>query len=140
MLKDKYIVEELPITVEFLKEKRLIEGRGELVLLADGEEIRHITYFSLQPGKGFYRGGHYHKKKKEKFYVLSGSARILLEDIETREYKVLDVDAGKRVTIMPMCAHKFYALTSVQIIEYYSSAYDLNDDIRYPKFSGDLKC
>ena len=72
MLKDRYKIEDIPITKEFRREKRLIEERGELVLLSDGEEIRHITYFSLNPGNGFYRGGHYHKRKTEKFYVASG--------------------------------------------------------------------
>jgi len=42
MLKDKYKLEALPITDEFLREKRLIQDRGELVLLSDGEGIRHV--------------------------------------------------------------------------------------------------
>ena len=50
MLAKKYNVESLPVTTEFLQEKRLIQTRGELVLLSDGQEIRHITFFSLNPG------------------------------------------------------------------------------------------
>jgi dTDP-4-dehydrorhamnose 3,5-epimerase-like enzyme len=140
MLKNKYIVEEIPITSEFLKEKRLIDERGDLALLADGEEIRHITYFSLKPGKMFFRGGHYHKRKIEKFYVVSGNANILIQDVETKENDVLDVSVGNRVTIFPMCAHKFYAITPVQIIEYYSTPYDQDDDIKYNDFIGESTC
>ena len=76
MLKDKIKVETLPITKEFFPVKRFIEDRGELVLLSDGEEIRHITFFSINPGPNFYRGGHYHKKKTESFYIVSGNYRV----------------------------------------------------------------
>ena len=55
MFKDKFKIETLPITKDFLREKRYIEERGELVLLSDGDGIRHITYFTLNPGKDFFR-------------------------------------------------------------------------------------
>lgn len=71
-LKDKYKIEKVHVTKEFKRIKRLIEKRGELALIADGEEIRHITYFSLNPGSNFFRGGHYHKNKVETFYIISG--------------------------------------------------------------------
>lgn len=64
MLKDKYSIEDIPVTSDFRREKRFIEDRGEVVLL-----------------KEFFRGGHYHKLKKEKFYVISGRLRILLKDV-----------------------------------------------------------
>jgi dTDP-4-dehydrorhamnose 3,5-epimerase-like enzyme len=140
MTKNKYIIEEIPITTEFLREKRLIEERGELALLADGEETRHITYFSLNPGKMFFRGGHYHKSKIEKFYVISGNVKILIKDVETEENDVLEVSAGNRITIFPLCAHKFFAITPVQIIEYYSTPYDQGDDIKYNDFIGEPTC
>ena len=134
MLKDKYKIEEIPVTKEFRREKRFIEERGELVLLSDGEEIRHITYFSLNPGIGFYRGGHYHKRKTEKFYVVSGQLLIHLKDIETLETKIIEVNPGQRVTIRPMCAHNFEAVSPSQVIEYYSTPYDSQDDIRFDDF------
>jgi len=76
VLKDKFKIETLPITDEFLREKRLIQDRGELVLLSDGEEIRHITFFTLNPGHGYFRGGHYHKNKTEKFYLVAGKCSL----------------------------------------------------------------
>jgi len=140
MLKDKIKIETLPVTREFLPVKRLIEDRGELILLSDGEEIRHITFFSINPGPNFYRGGHYHRKKTEKFYVVSGKIRILLMDIETQENHAINVTAGQRVTIYPMCAHKFQAITPAQVIEYYATSYDPDDDIRFDSFHGEQSC
>jgi len=134
MLKDKYKIEDIPVTKEFRREKRFIEERGELVLLSDGEEIRHITYFSLNPGVGFYRGGHYHKRKTEKFYVVSGQLLIHLKDIENLETQIIEVNPGQRVTIRHMCAHKFEAVSPSQVIEYYSTPYDSKDDIRFDDF------
>jgi len=132
--KDKYKIEDITVTKEFCREKRLIEDRGELVLLSDGEEIMHITYFSLNPGIGFYRGGHYHKRKIEKFYVVTGQILIHLKDIETLEAQIIEVNPGQRVTIRPMCAHKFEVVSPSQVIEYYSTPYDSKDDIRFDDF------
>jgi len=134
MFKDKYSIETLPITDEFLREKRLIQDRGELVLLSDGEEIRHITFFTLNQGNGHFRGGHYHKKKVEKFYVVSGKAWLFLADIEGRETGKIELEAGQRVTVRPMCAHKFVAVTPIQVIEYYSTTFDPNDEFRFNDF------
>ena len=63
MLKNKYAVETFPISDAFLREKRLIQNRGELLFLSDEDEIRHITFFTLNPGHGYFRGGHFYKKK-----------------------------------------------------------------------------
>ena len=140
MRKNKYRIETLPVTEEFLREKRLLQERGELVLLSDGEEIRHITFFTLNPGSGFYRGGHYHQKKTEKCYLISGRMRLLLVDVETNENTEIDLVPGHRVEIFPMCAHKFKAITKAQVIEYYSNPFDMSDDIRFEGFEGDQKC
>ncbi len=140
MLKDKIKIETLPITKDFLREKRYIEKRGELVLLSDGEEIRHITFFTLNPGPNYFRGGHYHKKKTEKFYVVSGKLNILIVDVDTKEKNIIEIIAGQRVTIYPMCTHKFQAITPAQVIEYYATSYDPDDDIRFDRFHGEQSC
>ena len=107
MIDSKYKLEQLPVTDQFLKEKRLIQDRCVLALITDGDVIRHITYFSLKPGPNFYRGGHYHKKKTESFYIISGRCKVLLKDVETQESKELIVNSGDKLTVMPFCAHKF---------------------------------
>jgi dTDP-4-dehydrorhamnose 3,5-epimerase-like enzyme len=140
MIKMKYKIETLPVTAEFLKEKRLIQERGELVLLADGEEIRHITFFSLNPGPEYFRGGHYHKKKTETFYIVSGKLRIFLADVENLKQDVMEVTAGQKIMIYPMCAHKFQAIEPSQVIEYYSTPYDGKDDIPFDNFDGEYEC
>lgn len=134
MLKDKYMIEEVPITKKFKKVKRFIEDRGELVLVADGEDIRHISYFSLNSGSDFFRGGHYHKKKIEKQYLISGTLLLYLKDVVTNEKDIIQLEAGIKITVYPFCAHKFVAIHLSSVIEYYGDSYSLDDDVKYLDF------
>ena len=130
----KIQIDELPITEEFTQRKRLIQPRGELALIEDGTVFRHLGYFSLKCGEDFYRGGHYHLKKIEHFYVISGRILIRLRDLETGEKSEVQVHTGDRVILHPNCAHRFEALEDAQVIEYYDALYSKDDDILYQDF------
>ena len=131
---EKIRIQDLPISREFLRQRRLIEPRGELALIEDGMAFRHLGYFSLRKGEGFFRGGHYHLKKQEHFYVVSGKIRVHLFDLETRERSETTVKEGQRVTLFPNCAHRFQAEQDAQVIEYYDAIYDPEDDFPYRDF------
>ena len=131
---DKILIEELPVTDEFVRQKRLIQDRGELALIEDGKLFLHLGYFSLKKGEGYFRGGHYHRKKVEHFYVVSGRIRVRLVDLDTGERSQVFLEEGQRVTIYPNCAHRFEAEKEAQVIEYYNSIYDPEDDIHYSDF------
>jgi dTDP-4-dehydrorhamnose 3,5-epimerase-like enzyme len=131
---EKILIETLPVTAEFLPEKRLIQERGELALVVDGTIFQHLTYFSLKKGKALYRGGHYHLKKVEHFYVMNGELKIALVDLDTGERTEVKVKIGQKITIYPRCAHRFEAQQDAQVIEYYDMAYDRADDIPYHDF------
>lgn len=131
MIKDKYKLDALPITKDFLKEKRLLEKRGELALISDGQAINHLGYFSLEKGNGYCRGRHYHKKKIEQFYIIAGSLTVLLVDLDSKEKEEISITSGNRLTIFPRCAHVFYAKELSQVIEYYATPYDSTDDFSY---------
>ena len=131
---EKIQIEELPVTDEFVRQKRLIQDRGELALIEDGKLFRHLGYFSLKKGEGYYRGGHYHRKKVEHFYVVSGRIRVRLVDMDSGQRSQVFLEEGQRVTIYPNCAHRFEAEEEAQVIEYYNSIYDPEDDIHYSEF------
>lgn len=130
----KIHIEELPITEAFTQRKRLIQERGELALIEDGMVFRHLGYFSLKQGKGFFRGGHYHLQKIEHFYVIGGRIRILYVDLQTGERGQVVVKAGDCVRIEPDCAHRFEAIEDAQVIEYYDALYDKRDDVMFQDF------
>lgn len=131
---EKIQIEELPVTDEFVRQKRLIQDRGELALIEDGKPFQHLGYFSLKKGKGYYRGGHYHRKKVEHFYVVSGRILVRFVDLDSGERSQVFLEEGQRVTIYPNCAHRFEAEKEAQVIEYYNSIYDPEDDIHYSEF------
>jgi dTDP-4-dehydrorhamnose 3,5-epimerase-like enzyme len=97
-------------------------------------EFQHLGYFSLKKGKGYYRGGHYHRRKVEHFYMVSGRIRVQLVDLDTGKKSEVVIREGQRVTIYPNCAHRFEAEEEAQVIEYYNSMYDPEDDIHYSEF------
>ncbi|MGD2125309.1 MAG: cupin domain-containing protein [Desulfobacteraceae bacterium] len=130
----KIKIEDLPITEEFLRQKRLIQERGELALIEDGKDFKHLGYFSLKKGKGYSRGGHYHIKKIEHFYIISGKLRVRLVDLESGEESETNLHEGQRVTIYPKCAHRFEAEEDAQVIEYYDCRYEPDDDVPYDDF------
>ena len=131
---EKIQIEELPVTDDFVRQKRLIQDRGELALIEDGKLFQHLGYFSLKKGEGYYRGGHYHRKKVEHFYVVSGRIRVRLVDLDSGQRSQVFLEEGQRVTIYPNCAHRFEAEEEAQVIEYYNSIYDPEDDIHYSEF------
>ena len=131
---EKIDVQELPITDEFLPQKRLIQDRGELALIEDGRSFQHLGYFSLRKGKGYFRGGHFHRNKVEHFYVIKGRIRAKLVDFDTGKRSEVILKEGHRVTIYPSCAHRFVAEKEAQVIEYSDSIYDPADDIPYGEF------
>ena len=130
-MSEKIKIEELPVTDLFLRRKRLIQDRGELALIEDGVSIRHLGYFSLKKGNDYFRGGHFHEKKIERFYIISGKLRLHFVDLETGTRGEVQVRDGMCVAIHPKCAHRFSAVEDAQVIEYYDSDYDPDDDMRY---------
>jgi len=131
---DKLEIEELPVTGEFRQQRRLIEERGELALIEDGRSFRHLGYFSLLRGRGFYRGGHYHQRKVEHFYIIRGRITVRLVDLQTGTRGTVELREGQRVTIHPWCAHRFEATEDAHVIEYFDSLYDPEDDIPFGDF------
>ena len=131
---EKVQVKDLPVTDRFLRQKRLVQDRGELALIEDGMRFRHLGYFSLKEGPGLTRGGHYHAKKTEHFYVIAGKLRVQLVDMDTQEKEEIVLSPGQRVVISPGCAHRFTAIEDAQVIEYYDSEYDPDDDMPYRDF------
>jgi mannose-6-phosphate isomerase-like protein (cupin superfamily) len=133
----KILVEEVPMSGEPLKTRRIVEPRGELVLIEDGKQFRRLACFSLKPGGGYFRGGHYHRDKVEHLYVISGRLRIRAADLETGERFEMELSTGSRVTIFPGCAHRFEAVEDARVIEYCDSVHNAEDDIRYEPLFGD---
>ncbi|WP_029896882.1 cupin domain-containing protein [Desulfohalovibrio reitneri] len=124
----KIDIEPLPVTEEFRRQKRLIQERGELALIEDGPAFHHLACFSLNPGQGLYRGGHYHETKVERFYVVQGELLVECHDMDDGQRFEVRLRAGDRAVVHPRLAHRFSAVESAWVIEYYEGTFDPDDD------------
>src|SRR5262245_53467913 len=90
---------------------RLISPAGELTVLGDGvTAIRHFCYVELREGK--LRGNHYHKLRRESFYVIAGEVELQVQDHATGERKVALIRSGDLAQIAPEISHTFVPRSS----------------------------
>jgi dTDP-4-dehydrorhamnose 3,5-epimerase-like enzyme len=122
------LIETLPETKEIDGAKRWEDEKGEFVQIMHGEEIRHLAYFELR--KGFWRGKHYHERKDETLYVISGSMRGVFRFLDTGEREEHLLYKGQRIRVKRGIWHVFYGLEDSTVVEYSPEKYDKNDAFR----------
>jgi dTDP-4-dehydrorhamnose 3,5-epimerase-like enzyme len=126
---DKVVTDKLPCTREGTGAKRWIEERGEFVQISYLEEIRHLALFEIK--RGFSRGGHYHERKEEIFYIASGKIEARFVDLDTKEKVEQLFEKGDRLRIRPRCAHLFTGVEDTLIVEYSPQFFDPEDSHRF---------
>lgn len=132
MLENLLFFKTLTSSKDHHEEKRIIEERGELAQIINGECFRHLVYIEIKKNKkDHYRGKHYHLKREETFYVISGTVKGVFECIETKErlYKILR--AGDKVSILPKCAHLILPIEHSQLVHFSKDIYDPADTYPY---------
>jgi len=122
---EKVSIETLPQTKDVDGVKRWEEARGEFAQICYDEEARHIAFFTVK--KGFSRGGHYHEKKDEVFYVIDGRIRARFVDLDTNEREEHILPKGTRLRLKPRCWHIFYGIDDASVVEYSPQVYDKTD-------------
>lgn len=130
MLRSKFTVMDLPREGDDAAERRFFSAKGEMaqILNRPHEAYKHLVYWDLDtPRTGAERGHHYHARKVERFYVLSGKLEWMLEDLETGERLTVAVQAGQHISIQPRVAHAFRSLGYAQVLEYAPEPYDPTD-------------
>ncbi len=97
---------------EFSDDRGLIRG------ITQGVNWREINY--IETVKGNVRGGHYHKKTKEGFYIISGRIEVTFKNIKSRRVKTFIAEKGDIFTIKPNVVHTFKVLSNASWINYLS--------------------
>lgn len=109
------------------------DERGWLAELVKDKDFGLVFVFVAKPG--MTRGGHYHKRKHESFFVISGMARIILEHVETGERKVIEVSNDKieEIKIEPLWSHavKNIGDEDLYVISYVDELLDKKDPDSY---------
>jgi len=133
-LSGKVIVEELPLGGTDAEERRLISAKGEMaqILNRADESFRHLVYWDLESQKSKQtRGNHYHLRKTERYYVLSGELELALKDIVSLQAEKVVVSRGNRIVVPPNVAHVFHSLSYAQVLEFSTGPYDPGDTKPY---------
>jgi dTDP-4-dehydrorhamnose 3,5-epimerase-like enzyme len=134
MLESDVVVEDLRVGGADQEERRLFSPKGEMaqILNRSSESFRQLVYWDLDTTRsGQERGHHFHDKKVDRIYIISGEVEFVVEDPSNLERKVLRARAGSRVTIAPRLAHAFRSTTYTQALEYSPDPYDPADTHPY---------
>jgi oxalate decarboxylase/phosphoglucose isomerase-like protein (cupin superfamily) len=109
---------------------RLLSPNGELAVLTDGSiPIRHLGHVELLQGK--LRGNHYHKLRREFFYVIAGDCEFLFEDAINGFAEQALLRPGDLAVIEPGIAHAYLPLTGGHAVEFAAEAFDSADVYRH---------
>lgn len=111
--------------VEFIKpEFEFSDDRGSLYqLYSKGWNQVNVSYTK----GGVIRGGHYHKKNKEVFFVVSGECKIELEDVNNGEKKDFTVKDGDMFVLYPFAKHTFNYVKDTIMVAAYDIGFILDD-------------
>ena len=111
--------------IQFLKpDFEFSDARGSLTQLVhnDWKQVNYITSVA-----GAYRGGHFHKRNTEAFYVISGAFRLLVESSDGKEREEYTMKAGDFFVIPPMVTHSFTFTDNTQLISFYNQGVENAD-------------
>ncbi len=122
----------LPLTADFMTEKRWQDARGQAHLIVDDRPLRRVCLLTLEPGAGF-RGAHLHRRKHEGFYVVEGRALVELVCAQSGERLTLEQGPGDRLWLPPGVAHRISAPgpDPLVFVEFTDRPYDRDDDIPF---------
>lgn len=109
--------------------KRLLLPQGELAQFHDGEAMRYMAFVELRAGA--VRGNHYHKRKEEWIYVISGKLLLIVADVTSVMRESFTLLGGDLAFIPTGIAHALHVIQSGQAIEFSPAAFDPVDSYSY---------
>ncbi len=114
--------------------KRLTLPQGELAHFWNGEEpIRYIAYLELRDGTA--RGNHYHVRKREFLYLISGAVSVVVQEPGSLRTERFRLEPGELALIDAGIAHVYRVTRTGEAIEFSSTPFDAAD-VHPWKFEG----
>jgi UDP-2-acetamido-2,6-beta-L-arabino-hexul-4-ose reductase len=111
------------------------DDRGELTEIFKVPGFGQVYYVIVKPNAT--RGNHYHSRKKEKFCVIQGQAKITLKDRATKEIKEVVVSEEKLeiINIPENWSHNIKNIgeKNIKLLAWTSETYDPKDPDTYPE-------
>ncbi len=109
--------------------KRLILPQGDLAQLYDADEgLRYLAWLELKAGS--MRGNHYHRGKREFFYLIAGRVELVLEELESGARVNWLLAAGDLVFLGPGIVHTYCPTADGQAVEFSAQRFQAEDTLR----------
>lgn len=97
--------------------------RGKMLGIGQFHWMKEANY--IESKKGSTRGGHYHKKTKELFFIIEGKIKVKVENLNTNYQKTFTVNKMDIFLIEPYDVHTFYILEDAKWINVLSCPMNL---------------
>ena len=107
---------------EFIRKDK----RGKLVQVSIGN-WKQLNVLEVKKHNTF--GGHYHKKKKELFYLIKGKIDLII--LKKDHLRVWDLEEGDCFLVEPYESHTVEALEDSILVEVLSKPYSEEDTYKY---------
>lgn len=105
--------------------KRLFLPQGELAHFYDGKNgIRYAAFVELKPGE--IRGNHWHRKKEEYIYVISGGVILVAQEGPGPKIS-MSLSAGDLAFIATEVAHAIKTVEAGSAVEFSETPFDAID-------------
>lgn len=108
---------------------RISGPAGELVQVINGDCFRFAAYIEFKTGAA--RANHYHQRRTETVYVVSGLLQARYRDTATGDTTDVLLSPGHLVTVSPGYAHAYWAVEYSQIVEFADLVYDPSETVAY---------
>lgn len=107
--------------IQFFDTNFYSDTRWWLVELKSDKIRKNMKHFFISytfPGAVIPRGNHYHKKKKEWFYIIKGTMKAKVQSLDwsIKEESVFDENLKKFIYIPPNTVHTFWNVGDTELI------------------------
>jgi quercetin dioxygenase-like cupin family protein len=102
--------------------KQMSDPRGTFLGIINSGHWEEMNYIETDAGQ--IRGGHYHKKIQELFFILEGEMEIQIDATDGRKLHSLTARKGHILIVQPLEVHTFKCLTHCQWINVLSKRID----------------
>ncbi len=84
----------------------------------------------FRAAQGTVRGGHYHERKEEVFYVVRGTIKAVFADLDGGGKETCLLEKGMKVRVGTRVGHRFEGIEDSLVVEYSPQYYDGTDASR----------
>jgi dTDP-4-dehydrorhamnose 3,5-epimerase-like enzyme len=130
---DRFEVRRLPIVEAPIPAGggRIVSTNGELAQILNGGEFRFLAFLEFFPDSPRLRGNHYHNRRTETLYVLTGRLMSRFRNLDTGETRDYDLSRGDLVRVPPRWAHVYRPLENSSAVEMSPTVFDPDDITPY---------